>query len=72
MRTNNFINYHFIDTMDNKFMSYLVGLLQTDGHLYENSRNRGKISIELGCERPTHAKAMGWASTHHAQPNGSR
>lgn len=47
MRNDNFINYHFIDTMDKKFMSYLIGLLQTDGHLYENSRNRGKISLEL-------------------------
>lgn len=37
-----------MNTTDDKFMSYLIGLLQTDGHLYENSRNRGKVSIELG------------------------
>lgn len=31
----------------NEFMSYLYGLLQTDGNLYETSRNRGRISLEL-------------------------
>ncbi len=33
--------------MDHKFLSYLTGLLQTDGHLYENTRNRGKLTLEL-------------------------
>jgi hypothetical protein len=30
-----------------KEYSYLIGLLQTDGHFQESSRNRGKITIEL-------------------------
>lgn len=30
-----------------KDMSYIFGLFQTDGHLSEQSRNRGKFSIEL-------------------------
>lgn len=28
--------------------SYLIGLLQTDGNLYETTRNRGRISLEIG------------------------
>lgn len=28
-------------------ISYIIGFLHSDGHLYENTRNRGKISIEL-------------------------
>lgn len=28
-------------------ISYLIGFLHSDGHLYENTRNRGKISVEL-------------------------
>lgn len=35
-------------TMKNPFYAYLFGLIQTDGHLYQNSRNRGRLSIELG------------------------
>jgi hypothetical protein len=35
-------------TMENPFYAYLFGLVQTDGHLYQNSRNRGRLSIELG------------------------
>lgn len=35
-------------TLENPFYSYLFGLIQTDGHLYQNSRNRGRLSIELG------------------------
>lgn len=31
----------------NSFMSYFYGLLQTDGSLSEETRNRGKISLEL-------------------------
>jgi len=27
--------------------SYLIGFLQTDGHYYKNTRNRGRMSIEL-------------------------
>jgi len=33
-------------TMDNE-MSYLFGLFQTDGHLSEDTRNRGKFSLEI-------------------------
>ena len=29
------------------FLSYLYGFLQADGNLYEQSRNRGKLSIEI-------------------------
>lgn len=32
--------------MDKEF-SYLYGLLQTDGNLYEQTRNRGRVRIEL-------------------------
>lgn len=35
-------------TLENPFYAYLFGLIQTDGHLYQNSRNRGRLSIELG------------------------
>ncbi|MBC7795798.1 MAG: LAGLIDADG family homing endonuclease [Pyrinomonadaceae bacterium] len=35
-------------TLENSFYAYLFGLIQTDGHLYQNSRNRGRLSIELG------------------------
>lgn len=31
----------------NKDTSYLIGLFQTDGNIYETTRNRGKASIEL-------------------------
>ncbi|HEY0772150.1 MAG TPA: LAGLIDADG family homing endonuclease, partial [Sphingobacteriaceae bacterium] len=34
--------------LENPFYAYLFGLIQTDGHLYQNSRNRGRLSIELG------------------------
>ena len=33
--------------LKNKEMSYLVGLFQTDGNLYETDRNRGKFKLEL-------------------------
>ena len=35
-------------TLENPFYAYLFGLIQTDGHLYQNSRNRGRVSIEIG------------------------
>lgn len=35
-------------TLENPFYDYLFGLIQADGHLYQNSRNRGRLSIELG------------------------
>ena len=31
----------------NNFESYLFGLILTDGSVYLNTRNRGKITIEL-------------------------
>ena len=31
----------------NKDTSYLIGLFQTDGNIYETTRNRGKATIEL-------------------------
>lgn len=34
-------------TLENPFYAYLFGFAQTDGHLYEHSRNRGKLSIEI-------------------------
>ena len=34
-------------TLENPFYAYLFGLIQTDGHLYQNSRNRGRLSIEV-------------------------
>ncbi|HEY8559997.1 MAG TPA: LAGLIDADG family homing endonuclease [Pyrinomonadaceae bacterium] len=34
-------------TTENPFYAYLFGFFQTDGHLYQNSRNRGRLSIEL-------------------------
>jgi len=35
-------------TLENPFYAYLFGFAQTDGHLYEQSRNRGKLRIEIG------------------------
>lgn len=32
---------------ENKEHAYVLGLLQSDGNLYESTRNRGKISIEI-------------------------
>ncbi len=34
-------------TLENPFYAYLFGFAQTDGHLYEQSRNRGKLTIEI-------------------------
>jgi hypothetical protein len=34
-------------SLENPFYAYLFGFAQTDGHLYEQSRNRGKLSIEI-------------------------
>lgn len=31
-------------------LSYIIGFLHSDGHLYEGTRNRGKISIELNVQ----------------------
>jgi len=36
--------HHFIE---NRTLSYIVGLLQSDGHYQTSSRNRGKIRVEL-------------------------
>lgn len=36
-----------IPTLKNPFYAYLFGLIQTDGHLYQNTRNRGRLSIEV-------------------------
>lgn len=35
-------------TLENPFYAYLFGFAQTDGHLYETTRNRGRLRIELG------------------------
>ena len=35
-------------TLENPFYAYLFGFARTDGHLYEQSRNRGKLRIEIG------------------------
>jgi hypothetical protein len=35
-------------TLENPFYAYLFGFAQTDGHLCEQSRNRGKLRIEIG------------------------
>jgi len=35
-----------METID-KNMSYIIGLLQTDGNLYESSKTKGRISLEL-------------------------
>lgn len=34
--------------LQNQEHAYLIGLLQTDGSHYESTRNRGKITLELG------------------------
>lgn len=36
--------HHFIE---NRTLSYIVGLLQSDGHYQTSSRNRGKVRLEL-------------------------
>lgn len=33
--------------LNNPFYAYLFGFIQTDGHLYKNTRNRGRLSIEV-------------------------
>lgn len=40
--------YHFRMRLSDPWVSYFVGLSQTDGHLRETTRNRGRLSIELG------------------------
>lgn len=34
-------------TLENPHYSYLFGFIQTDGHLYHNTRNRGCLKIEI-------------------------
>lgn len=34
-------------TLSKEQISYLIGFLHADGHLYETTRNRGKLSIEV-------------------------
>ncbi|MEZ5428522.1 MAG: hypothetical protein R2747_19840 [Pyrinomonadaceae bacterium] len=34
-------------TLENPFYAYLFGFAQTDGHLYETTRNRGRLRIEI-------------------------
>jgi hypothetical protein len=42
--------HHFLDTPQ---LSYIVGFLQSDGHHQSNTRNRGKITVELqAADRP--------------------
>ena len=36
--------------LTNPVHAYLYGLIQTDGHLSRDSRNRGKLQIEMRCE----------------------
>lgn len=36
-----------LDIYNNKEHAYLIGFIQTDGSIYDNTRNRGKITIEL-------------------------
>ncbi|BAY96256.1 hypothetical protein NIES37_01860 [Tolypothrix tenuis PCC 7101] len=33
--------------LDNPYYAYLFGFIQTDGHLYNNTRDRGRLSIEV-------------------------
>lgn len=33
--------------LDNPHYAYLFGFIQTDGHLYQNTRDRGRVSIEV-------------------------
>ena len=40
-------------TLENPFYAYLFGLIQTDGHLYQNSRNRGTQKLPNGSEMRT-------------------
>lgn len=37
--------------MQDREFDYFIGLFQTDGTLYETTRNRGKIVIELSKKR---------------------
>ncbi|MEA5567319.1 hypothetical protein [Anabaena sp. UHCC 0399] len=34
-------------TLENPYYAYLFGFIQTDGHLYNNTRDRGCLSIEI-------------------------
>lgn len=36
-----------LDILNNKKHAYIIGLLQTDGNLYESTRNRGRITLEI-------------------------
>jgi hypothetical protein len=36
-----------MEKLSREQLSYIIGFLHSDGHLYETTRNRGKISIEL-------------------------
>jgi len=37
-----------MDIQNYNDFSYLIGLLQTDGSLYDDKRNRGKLQLEIG------------------------
>ena len=34
-------------TLENPYYAYLFGFIQTDGHLYNSTRDRGRLSIEI-------------------------
>lgn len=34
-------------SINNEFMAYFIGFVQTDGTITEDTRNRGRISIEI-------------------------
>ena len=34
-------------TLNHPDYAYLFGFIQTDGHLYNNTRDRGRLSIEI-------------------------
>lgn len=34
-------------SINNEYMAYMIGLMQSDGSLSEEDRNRGRIRIEL-------------------------
>jgi hypothetical protein len=36
-----------LDILNNKAHAYIIGLLQTDGNLYEHGKNKGRLSIEI-------------------------
>jgi hypothetical protein len=50
LRTSQDASEAFSFDLEDSNQAYLFGFLQADGHLYQNTRNRGKVAIEISAK----------------------